>query len=64
MKTAETSLKDVLIIEPDVFNDPRGFFMETFHQEKYRELGIKATFVQDNLSSSVRGTLRGLQQFS
>jgi dTDP-4-dehydrorhamnose 3,5-epimerase len=60
MKTAETSLKDVLIIEPDVFNDPRGFFMETFHQEKYRELGIKATFVQDNLSSSVRGTLRGL----
>jgi dTDP-4-dehydrorhamnose 3,5-epimerase len=60
MKTLKTSLKDVLIIEPDVFNDRRGFFMETFHQEKYRELGINATFVQDNLSSSVRGTLRGL----
>jgi len=60
MNILETSLKGVLIIEADVFNDRRGFFMETFHHEKYRELGIKGTFVQDNLSSSVRGTLRGL----
>ena len=60
MKIRETSLKNVLIIEPDVFTDQRGFFMETFHQEKYRELGIHVAFVQDNLSHSVRGTLRGL----
>ena len=60
MNILETSLKDVLIVEPDIFTDQRGFFMETFHQEKYRELGINAAFVQDNLSYSVRGTLRGL----
>ena len=60
MKILETSLKDVLIIEPDVFTDRRGFFMETFHQEKYREHGIDVAFVQDNLSYSVRGTMRGL----
>ena len=60
MNILETSLKDVLIIEPDIFTDQRGFFMETFHQEKYRELGMDVAFVQDNLSYSVRGTLRGL----
>ena len=60
MKILETSLKGVLIIEPDVFTDQRGFFMETFHQEKYREHGIDVAFVQDNLSYSVRGTMRGL----
>ena len=60
MKVSEASLGGVLIIEPDVFGDTRGFFMETFHKKRYRELGIEVTFVQDNISYSVRGTLRGL----
>jgi len=60
MKILPTPLAGVLVIEPDVFADARGFFMETFHQERYRELGIPSTFVQDNLSKSARGTLRGL----
>jgi dTDP-4-dehydrorhamnose 3,5-epimerase len=60
MKIIPTSLKEVLIIEPDVFADKRGFFMETYHQERYRNSGISQAFVQDNLSSSVKGTLRGL----
>jgi len=60
MKIINTSLPDVLIIEPDVFGDTRGFFMETYHRQKYSDLGINPAFVQDNLSSSMRGTLRGL----
>ena len=60
MKVIPTSLKGVLLIEPSVFEDKRGFFMETYQQEKYWELGIDHNFNQDNLSYSVRGTLRGL----
>jgi dTDP-4-dehydrorhamnose 3,5-epimerase len=60
MKVISTSLKDVLLIEPSVFEDKRGFFMETYQKEIYRELGIDSDFVQDNLSFSFRGTLRGL----
>lgn len=60
MKFIETSLPDVILIEPDVFRDDRGFFMETFHQRKYAEAGIDRAFVQDNFSHSKRGTLRGL----
>ncbi|MEZ4526945.1 MAG: dTDP-4-dehydrorhamnose reductase [Desulfobacterales bacterium] len=60
MNIIPTSLKEVLIIEPSVFKDPRGFFMETFQENRYRESGIDRHFVQDNLSFSVRGTLRGL----
>lgn len=60
MKITATRLPGVLIIEPDVFGDDRGFFMETYHQARYEELGIKARFVQDNLSYSRRGVLRGL----
>jgi len=55
-----TSIPEVLIIEPAVFADDRGFFMETYHQAKYTELGIKHTFVQDNFSHSKQGSLRGL----
>jgi len=55
-----TSLPDVWELRPQVFRDPRGFFMETYHREKFAELGIRDTFVQDNHSSSTRGTLRGL----
>lgn len=60
MKLKETGLPGVIIIEPDVFGDERGFFMETWHQLKYKEAGLPAHFVQDNLSYSGRGVLRGL----
>ena len=60
MKTIPTEIPDVLVLEPQVFNDARGFFMETYHARKLAELGITAQFVQDNHSRSQRGTLRGL----
>ncbi|MGB5920696.1 MAG: dTDP-4-dehydrorhamnose 3,5-epimerase, partial [Syntrophobacteria bacterium] len=60
MKILPSSLPEILIIEPSVFQDERGFFMETYQQRKYTEAGIESIFVQDNLSRSVRGTLRGL----
>ena len=60
MKIIETSLPGVILIEPQVFSDARGFFLETWHQARYCELGLPATFVQDNVSYSLRGTLRGL----
>ena len=60
MKFTKTSFPDVLLIEPDVFKDTRGFFMETFNQRKYAEEGIDKAFVQDNYSHSRYGTLRGL----
>jgi len=60
MKFIETALPGVLIVEPDVHRDARGFFLETFHARKYREGGIDAAFVQDNHPRSMRGTLRGL----
>jgi len=60
LKFLETDLPGVLIVEPDVFRDPRGFFLETFHAARYRDGGIPYDFVQDNHSKSVRGTLRGL----
>jgi dTDP-4-dehydrorhamnose 3,5-epimerase len=53
-------LPEVVVITPDVFRDPRGYFLETYHQGKYRAGAIEVAFVQDNLSRSVRGTLRGL----
>ena len=56
----ETEIPGVVIIEPKVFRDDRGFFLESFQSEKYRAAGIDAVFVQDNHSYSVRGTLRGL----
>lgn len=56
----ETNLPGVLIIEPRIFGDARGFFQETWSQEKYAEVGIHEKFVQDNLSFSTRGVLRGL----
>lgn len=60
MKLIETSLPGVVIIEPRVFDDARGFFFESYHSERFAELGIKAQFVQDNQARSARGTLRGL----
>jgi dTDP-4-dehydrorhamnose 3,5-epimerase len=55
-----TEIPGVVIIEPDVHRDPRGFFLETYHERKYAEGGIHGPFVQDNHSFSLRGTLRGL----
>ena len=60
MKVISTNLEEVIIIEPRVFNDNRGFFFETYQRERYAEIGISTNFVQDNLSYSVQGTLRGL----
>ena len=60
MKVVKTDLDGVLIIEPQVFGDGRGFFLETYHQHRYRKFGFNADFVQDNLSFSKRRTLRGL----
>ena len=55
-----TAIEDVLVIEPRIFEDPRGFFMETFHRERYAALGICEDFCQDNLSFSCKNTVRGL----
>jgi dTDP-4-dehydrorhamnose 3,5-epimerase len=60
MKVSTTALEGVLLIEPLVHRDDRGFFLETWHAERYRAAGIPDEFVQDNHSRSVRGTLRGL----
>ncbi|NJO53794.1 MAG: dTDP-4-dehydrorhamnose 3,5-epimerase [Bacteroidales bacterium] len=60
MQVIETSIPGVLIIEPKVFGDARGFFMETFQAARYAEAGLKRPFVQDNLSRSAFGVLRGL----
>ena len=61
MKMVDTKLPDVKILEPDVFGDHRGWFMETWSQKKLAELGVNLTFVQDNQSfTAKRGTLRGI----
>ncbi|WP_045482934.1 dTDP-4-dehydrorhamnose 3,5-epimerase [Vibrio owensii] len=61
MKVVKTKLDGCIIIEPTVFGDDRGFFLETYNERKYREIaGIKETFVQDNRSSSTKNVLRGL----
>jgi len=60
MKITTTDLSGVIIIEPDVFGDPRGYFFEGWHQAKYQELGVPTKFVQDNISFSCQGVLRGL----
>ena len=60
MKFVPTRIADVVVIEPQVFGDERGFFMETWRADKFAENGIVATFVQDNHSRSTQGVLRGL----
>lgn len=60
MQVRETGLAGALVIEPRVFRDARGFFLETYHAERYAAAGILGPFVQDNHSHSTRGTLRGL----
>ncbi len=60
MKFKETTLKDVWLIEPTLHGDERGHFLEVFREEYFREQGVTCTFVQDNVSVSKKGTLRGL----
>ena len=60
MKFTPTEIPEVIVVEPDVYGDERGFFFESYHAEKYREGGISGTFVQDNQSRSGKGVLRGL----
>ncbi len=60
MNVVETEIPGVLIVEPRVFADPRGFFLETYHRDRYRQAGIRDEFVQQNHSCSRKGTLRGL----
>lgn len=60
MRFLPTAIPEVCVIEPQVFGDERGFFMETYHRARFAAAGIDADFVQDNHSRSRRGTLRGL----
>lgn len=60
MNVIPSTLREVLIVEPKVFGDQRGFFVETWQQERYASHGIGPKFVQDNMSRSSRGVLRGL----
>lgn len=60
MLVSETQLPGVLLIEPKVFGDERGYFLETWSSTRYKDHGVSVDFVQDNLSKSRRGTLRGL----
>jgi dTDP-4-dehydrorhamnose 3,5-epimerase len=60
LKVIETEIPGILIVEPKVFGDARGFFMETYQSERYARWGIPGNIVQDNLSCSRRGVLRGL----
>jgi dTDP-4-dehydrorhamnose 3,5-epimerase len=60
MKVQSTQIAGVLIVDPVVFGDDRGFFMESFNERAMREIGIDAHFVQDNHSRSQRNVLRGL----
>jgi dTDP-4-dehydrorhamnose 3,5-epimerase len=60
VRLVPTTIPDVLVVEPRVFGDDRGFFLETYHAERFREQGLDVTFQQLNTSRSRRGTLRGL----
>lgn len=60
MKVAETPIAGLVVLEPKVFGDERGFFMETFNEAVFRSLGLPTNFVQDNHSRSSKGVLRGL----
>ena len=60
MKFHETALPGVMTVEPTVFDDPRGYFYEAYHRDKFAEAGIDYPFVQDNHSHSIKGTIRGL----
>ena len=60
MKVTKTEIPGLLVIQPDVFIDSRGFFFESYNKKRYEEIGISDEFVQDNISKSKKGTVRGL----
>ncbi len=60
MEVVDLSVPDVKLIKPRVFPDDRGFFLQSYHEQQYRDAGIDVSFVQDNHSRSSRGVLRGL----
>jgi dTDP-4-dehydrorhamnose 3,5-epimerase len=60
LKVEKTPIEGLLIIKPVRYSDPRGYFFESFNMEKYNDAGIHAKFVQDNISKSLKGTIRGL----
>ncbi len=60
MEIEETGFEGLLIVKPQVFKDARGFFFETYNEKRYKDAGIDYNFVQDNISSSQRGVVRGL----
>src|ERR1700750_2440395 len=59
-KVEQTGIRDLLIITPDIFQDDRGFFTETYRKDKFSEFGLNLEFVQDNHSRSAKGVVRGL----
>lgn len=60
MKAISGKLNGVILIEPDVYPDSRGFFLESYSKKKYEQIGIRCEFIQDNHSASTKGTLRGM----
>ena len=60
MKFLPTKIPDVILVKPDIYQDDRGYFMESYHQGKYEENGISVQIVQDNQAGSIRNVLRGL----
>ncbi len=60
MKVTKTEIPGLLIVQPDVFSDSRGYFFESYNKNRYREFGIPDEFVQDNISKSSKSTVRGL----
>ena len=60
IKVTPCEIKGLYVIEPTVFKDERGYFVETYNQNDFKEAGLDMTFVQDNQSMSVKGVLRGL----
>lgn len=60
MEITKTSIPNLLIIKPQVFSDPRGFFLESYKENRYKEAGVNVNFIQDNISKSTYGAIRGL----
>ena len=60
MKIESTGFEGLLVVQPEVFNDARGFFMESFNEREFKEIGIAVKFIQDNQSHSVKNVIRGL----
>ncbi len=60
MRINKTNIDGLLLIEPDLFSDDRGYFFESYRKEEYAKIGLDVNFVQDNISQSIKGTVRGL----